>query len=136
MTAQGGFGVVLKITVGTVLTAVVGLLETDFPKFSKVLAESTGHDSATGYYESTATGKRRTEPFSCTIAWDSAAATHAAVQAAFESDDPVAMSIEDPDGDETISGNAHIAEIQRMSDQEDIVKAEVMIEPTGEWDIA
>lgn len=132
MTVQGGFGLDLQIDTGSGLTAVVKVLECDFPKFKKYLAESTAHDSTDGYYEASSTGKRRIEPFTATLGWDTGEATHAYVVTAFDSDDAVDMSIADPDGDETIAFAAHIEEIERVSEQEDIVKAKVLIHPTGE----
>lgn len=133
---QGGFGVVLKIDISATLTAIVDILEVDFPKFTKFIAESTGHDAASGYYEATATGKRRLQPFGLTVAWDSAAATHAEIVNAFDADTAYPMSIEDPDGDEVISFSAHIEEIERMGDQEDVFKAEILVHPTGAPSIA
>ena len=72
MAGQGGFGVVLKIMVGTVLTAVAAVMDVDFPEFEKILSESTGHDSTDGYKEWIASGKRALNEFTCTLTWDSA----------------------------------------------------------------
>ena len=55
-------------------------------RFPQVHRESTGHDSPGGYYEAVATGKRRIEPFTCSLFWDKNEATHAAVIAAFNSE--------------------------------------------------
>lgn len=136
MAEQGGFGVVLKIMVSTTLTAVANLMDVDFPRFMKFISESTGHDQADGYYEAVATGKRRVEPFRAVLAWDTSETTHSAMVTAFDSDAAVSMSIEDPAGDETISGTAHIEAIGRVSRQEDTYQAEVEIHPTGKWTIA
>lgn len=133
---QGGFGVILKIDVGTVLTAVTKVLDVGFPEFEKILAESTGHDSAGGYAEHVATGKRRLNEFTCTLAWDTAEATHAAVVTAFDSDAAVSFSVADPDSDETISFEGHIRTVGRVAEQEDVYKAEVAIQPTGQPTIA
>ncbi len=130
MATQGGFGVVLQIDSGGYL-AVANLLDVDFPKFSKYLEESTSHGSPGGYYESIASGKRRVNPFPATLEWDSSDATHTAILAAFNSDDPVGMKIQDPNGDEIIQFDAHIEEIERTSKQEEGVKAKVTIHPTG-----
>lgn len=127
---QGGFGVVVKINTGT-LTAVANLIDVDYPKFKKYIAEMTGHDSAGGYYEAVATGKRRLEAFPMTLGWDIVETTHAAIITAFDSDAPVGFSIEDPDGDEVIAFDAHIEEIMRISKQEDGMKAEILVHPTG-----
>jgi hypothetical protein len=126
-TAQGGFGLDLKLNG----TTIVQVQEVPFPRFMKFIAEATGHDSDGGYYEAVATGKRRIETMQATLFWDSSAATHAAVLAAFDSDAPVAMSIEDPDGDEVIAFKAHIEAIGRISQQQDAYKATVDIHPTG-----
>jgi hypothetical protein len=129
---QGGFGVILSIDVGTVLTAVTKVMDVGFPEFEKILAESTAHDSAGGYYEAVATGKRKLNEFTCTLTWDTAQATHAAVVTAFDSDAAVSFSIQDPDGDETISFEGHIRTVGRIAEQEDVYKAEVAIAPTGQ----
>lgn len=131
MSAQGGYGVVLKISISSTLTAIVGVEDTDFPLFSKFIAESTAHDSTDGYYEAVATGKRRLNPFPCTLNWDVDQATHAAVKTAFESDDPVNMSIQDPDGDEVIAFAAHVESVGRIARQEEKYRAQVQIHPTG-----
>jgi len=131
MTVQGGYGVVLKIMVSTVLTAVANLKDIDFPKFTKFVAESTGHDATNGYYTAVATGKRRLEAFNATLGWDDSDTTHAAIVAAFDSDAAVSMSIEDPSGNEVIAFSAHIEAIGRIAKQEDEYVAEVTIHPTG-----
>lgn len=124
---QGGFGVPMTIDG----TALVQILDVDFPAFSKVIAEATGHDSAGGYYEAVASGKRRIEPLTLTLAWDAQAATHGQVLGAFNADTPSQFTISDPDGDESIEFLAHVERLGRMSQQEDIVKAEVALHPTG-----
>lgn len=129
---QGGFGVDLKIDVGTVLTAMTKILDVPFPEFEKILAEVTGHDSPGGYAEWIATGKRKLNEITVTLAWDTAESTHAAVVTAFDSDAAVSFSVADPDGDETIAFEGHIRTIGRISQQEDAYKAEVAIQPTGE----
>lgn len=127
MATQGGFGVVL--TIGG--AAIVNVTNVDFPAFRKFIAEATGHGSSGGYYEALATGKRRLEPFQAEVNWDVAAATHIAVQDAFEDDDPVAMIISDPGSVEDIAFSAHIEAISRVSQQEDRYYATVEIHPTG-----
>ena len=128
---QGGFGVVLNIDVGTVLTVVTKIVDVTYPEFEKILAESTTHDSVDGYAEFVATGKRKLNEFICTLTWDTSEATHAGVQTAFESDAAVSMSIADPDADETISFSAHIRTVGRVAEQEGAYRAEVAIQPTG-----
>jgi predicted secreted protein len=135
MTTRGGFGVQFKIDIAEVATAIVDVLEGDLPKFVKALAEMTGHDAAGGYAKHVATGKRSIESFNLTIGWDADEATHAAVLAAFDSNDPVDMEVITPGADETLAGSAHFFEIGRVSEQEDGFKAEVAIQPTGQWTV-
>lgn len=130
VTPQGGMGLLLKINTGSLVT-IPSVLDADFPKFKKFIAESTGHDATSGYYTSTTTGKRRIEPFSAILAWDIGDATQAAIRTNFNADTSVQMSIADPDGDETITFQAHVEELERMSDQEDVYKCRVLIHPTG-----
>ena len=132
MAAQGGFGVVLSIDVGTVLTVLASVVDTPYPEFEKILAEVTGHDSAGGYAEHIATGKRKINEFVCKLTWDIALPTHAAVLTAFESDAAVSWSIADPDGAESISFEAHVRTLNKSSEQEDAFFCEVAVQPTGE----
>lgn len=131
MTRQGGFGAVLKIDVSG-LTAVAHVKEFEFPEFEKLLADITAHDSPGGYREMISTGKRQMNEFTCQLVWDVSAATHAAMQAAFDSDEPVDMSTEDPDGDEVISFSAHISKLGRVAEQEEGYVCDVTIQPTGQ----
>lgn len=131
MAAQGGFGVQLKIMVSTTLTAVANVIDVDFPKFKKFLAESTAHDSTSGYQTWVATGKRALESFTCTLLWEDSVTTHAAMVTAFSADTAVSMSIQDPDGNEIIAFSAHISGMERMSKQEEAFTCEVEIQPTG-----
>lgn len=132
MAIQGGFGSSLKITVSSVLTAVAGVKEFSFPEFEKVLADVTAHDSPGGYAEHISTGKRKLNSFTATLVWDRDETTHAAIVAAFDSDSPVACSVEDPDGVEVIGFDAHISKLGRMIEQEDALTCEVEIQPTGQ----
>jgi hypothetical protein len=130
MTTQGGFGVVLKINTGS-LTAIVHVMEVDFPEMEKILFESTAHDSASGYAEWKSSGKRKLSDFKAKIHWDISAATHLAVQNAFASTSPIGMSIEDPGGSGVIAFNAHIQKMSRISEQEEGYFCEVTIQPTS-----
>ena len=136
MGTQGGFGVKVKITVGSALTAVAHVIEMDYPEFEKILYDRTGHDSPDGYVEFGDSGKRKVGDFKCKLEWDAEEATHAAILAAFDSTDPVEMSVEDPDGSETITGNAWIQKVGREAKQEDGYFCSVTIQPTGKWAIA
>ena len=128
----GGFGLQVKITVGTSLTALTYLLEgSELPKMKKFLAEATPHSATGGWAKKVATGKRSLESFKVVLGWDSDDTTHAAVQTAFDSDNPVNMSVISPGSDETIAFSAHIEEVSRLTGQEDAYTAEVMITPTG-----
>src|SRR5512139_3260639 len=108
MAQQGGFGLDLKIMVGTTLTSVVHIIDGEIPEFEKFLAEMTAHDSTGGYAEWIATGKYAINEFKVTLAWDSAASTHAAIVTAFDAASAVSMSIEDPAGVEVIAFSGHI----------------------------
>ncbi len=136
MSTQGGFGLTVKIAVAAVQTAIAHLLSASMPEFEKILKESTGHDSAGGYAEYIATGKRKVNAFEATLLWDKADATHAAIKAAFDSDSAVAMTVMDPDGAETITFNAHIFKMGRISEQEDGYQCKISIQPTGQPSIA
>ena len=128
---QGGYGVVMQIDVGTVLTALTKVVDMDYPAFVSVLADATTHDSTSGWAEWIATGRRNAEAFSCTLTWDTNEATHAAVVTVFDADAAVTFSIADPDGDETITFEGFIGRMQREAKQEDVYKCEVEIQPTG-----
>lgn len=132
MTDTGGFGLTVKIDISSTLTAIVSLLEGEIPEFEKFIAEMTPHNAPGGYAKYVATGKRKLNEFKITLGWDKDEATHAAVCTAFDSDDPVNMSVIAPDGeDEIIAFGAHIQKIGRIADQEDGYKCEVNIQPTG-----
>ena len=128
----GGFGLQVKITVGTSLTAITYVLEgSEMPKFKKFIAEATPHSSTGGWAHRVATGKRSAESFKLVLGWDSDEATHGALVTAFDSDSSVNMNVVSPGTDETIAFAAHIEELARLPAQEDAYKAEVMISPTG-----
>jgi hypothetical protein len=135
MAQQGGFGVKVRITIASTLTAIIGVREVDLPKFEKVLAESTAHDAAGGYATYIDTGKRMINAFTITVNWDKLAATHAAVITAFNGTTAVNMNVEDPAGQETIAGAAFIKTIGRVAEQEEVYSCEVEIQPTGQWTI-
>ena len=126
-TAQGGYGLAMTINGA----ALVQVETADMPSFMKFIAEATGHDSPSGYYEAVATGKRRIEPLNVTLFWDKNAASHSAVLAAFNADTAVLFTSADPDADETIAFRAHVERIGRMTQQEEAYRAEVALHPTG-----
>ncbi len=131
MTSQGGFGLIVKITVSASLTAIADLLDGEIPEFEKFLAEMTPHNAIGGYAKHVATGKRKMNEFKVTLGWDSDEVTHAAIIAAFDSNDPVTMNVVTPGADETIEFSAHVSKIGRLSPQEDGYKCDVTIQPTG-----
>ena len=134
MTVQGAFGVKLKITVGTVLTAIANLLSVpNFPEQRKMLADMTAHPTtgSTGYMTKIDTGVRELTPFEVTLGWDDADTTHAAILTAFAATAAVNMSIEDPGGAEVIAFAGHIEMIGRLATSPDGYKATVRITPTG-----
>lgn len=131
MTVQGGFGTVIKITVTSALTAITHAQDIEWPEFEKILADITGHDAPGGYEEIIATGKRKMNAFKLKLTWDVSEVTHAAVLAAFNTDETVLMSVEDPDGDEVIEFQAHVAKLGRVTEQEEGYVCEVEVKPTG-----
>lgn len=138
MATQGSFGVKLKIDISSTLTAIAYMTDVSFPAQEKELADITPHPTTgnTGYREWLDTGVRSLSDFTCTLTWDAAESTHAAILSAFDSTSPVSMSIEDPTGGETIAFSAHIKRISRLSALADAYKAEVQIQPTGAPTIA
>lgn len=136
MGVQGGYGAVLKIDVSASLTAVAHVMDYEFPEFEKILADVTAHDSPGGYAEYIATGKRKMNAFTVKLLWDRAASSHNAMQAAFDSDNAVSCSVQDPDGIEIITFECHVSKIGRVAEQEEGYVAEVEIQPTGIPDIS
>jgi hypothetical protein len=131
MATQGGFGLTVNITIGETLTAIATILDGEIPRFKRYLAEFTAHDSTSGYDEYISTGRRGLDKFKLTLGWDAVEETHEAIVAAFDSEDPVEMSVEDPAGIETITFDAFIEEIGRIAKQKEGYVAEVVIQPTG-----
>ena len=129
MAEQGGYGVV--VTIGG--TAVANVEDVEFPKFSKYMAESTAHDSPSGYYEAVFTGKRRIEPITMKLVWDQANATHATdiLASGFEGDPALLWSIAVPASNETIEFSAHLESLQRIAAQEGKMEADIVIHPSG-----
>lgn len=130
MARQGGYGVTVKINTGS-LTAIANVIDAEFPRQKKTLAEATAHDSPSGYREFLATGLRELEPFTMVLAWDDTEATHAQILTSFAADTAVAMSIEDPLGQEVIGFDAHIEILGRITKQEEVYTAEIQVQPTG-----
>lgn len=132
VTAEGGFGLQVKITVGTSLTAIAYMVEGEVPEFERFVAEATPHSATGGWAKFVSTGKRKMNEFKVTLAWDSDDTTHGAIRTAFDSETAVNMSVISPDGsDETIAFGAFITKIGLVAEQEDYYKADVSIQPTG-----
>ena len=131
MAEQGGFGVILKISVSATMTAVANLRDVEFPEFEKTLADSTKHSSPSGYMERIATGLKEVKSFKAELGWDKGQTTHATIIAAFDSLSPVNMSIQDPAGVETISFSAHVQKLGRVAKMKDVYICNVTIQPTG-----
>ena len=129
---QSGYGAILKITVSAALTAVAHVVDFEFPEFERMVADITAHDSPGGYAEWISTRKRKLNEFTCKLTWDIAQTTHAAIVAAFDSDTPVAMSVQDHSGYEVITFNAYITKLGRIADQEDGYSCDVSIQATGD----
>lgn len=130
-TVIGGFGLIVKISIASTLTAIAELIDGEIPEFEKFIAEMTPHSASGGYATHVATGKRKLNEFKVTLGWDSDDATHAAIIAAFDSNDAVNMSIVSPAADETIAFAAHVTKVGRITAQEDGYKCDVTIQPTG-----
>lgn len=130
MAVQGGYGLICRINTGA-LTAIVDIVDASFPEQNKILADATTHDSTGGYREWIAVGLRELSEFTLTVLWDDAQATHAQALTSFVADTTVNMNIQDPDANETIAFAAHIKTIKRISEQEDVYKAEITVQPTG-----
>ena len=132
VTAEGGFGLQVKITVGTTLTAIVYLVEGEIPEFERFVAEATPHSATGGWAKFVSTGKRKLNEFKITLAWDKGDTSHAAIHTAFDAETAVNMNVTSPDGsDEVIAFSAFITKIGRVAEQEDYYKCEVSIQPTG-----
>lgn len=134
MATQGGYGLVVQI--GSTPAAIVNVEDVDEIQLTKFIDESTGHDSTGGYYEAEATGKYRMQPFSMTLIWDSAEATHTAVITAFDALTLEDFTFADPAGQETITFKGHVEQIGRLSQQESTYRATVLVHPSGQPTIA
>jgi predicted secreted protein len=130
-TVIGGFGLIVQIKISSTLTAIAQLLDGEIPEFEKFIAEMTPHNASGGYAVQVATGKRKMNEFKVTLGWDSDDSTHAAILTAFASNDPVDMAVITPGTDESIAFSAHITKVGRVSPQEDGMKCDVSIQPTG-----
>lgn len=130
-TVIGGFGLIVKIDITATPTTIVELLEGEIPEQEKIIAEMTPHSATSGYATHVATGKKKLNEFKITVGWDSDDSTHAALLTAFNSSDPVNITVVTPGTDETIAFSAHITKVGRVAEQEDGYKCELTIQPTG-----
>ena len=134
MASQGGYGLKAYIagTVGgTATTAIVGIMDADFPEQERTVFDFTAHDSPDAYAEFVATGKRKLNPMSMTLKWDDLAASHAAILTAFASNVSTNFEIEDPLGQEKIFFAGQITKIGRVSKQDEGYTCKIEIQPTG-----
>lgn len=130
MAEQGGFGLIVKYNTGS-LTAIANLIDADFPRQSRVIAENTAHDASSGYYTAIPSGKRRLEPFRMVLGWDDTEATQAALLTNFAAETAGGWSIQDPDGQEVIAFSGYVESVLRISKQDQTYQAEIMVHPTG-----
>jgi hypothetical protein len=132
MATQGGMGLEIKVTVTSTLTAIGHLLpETNWPKVEKILSEETGHDALNGYAEWKPTGKYAVGTFTLIVLWDPSATTHAALNAAFDSQDDVAMLISSPNGNEAWTFVAQVKSLGPSSKQDQGFRMAIDVQPTG-----
>ena len=133
VTVQGGFGFQIKLHIGTATpwTVVANVIDEAYSKQKAYTAESTGHDAAGGYLTRVKTGKREMEPFTLLIGWDTDDISHAALVTAFDSDLPIAIQAQDPDGDEITSMNVLVVGLGRVGKQDGVFTCAVDFEPTG-----
>lgn len=133
VTPQGGFGFTIKLHIGTATpwTIIASVVDGEFPEQEKLVAESTGHDAASGYATWVATGKRQLNAFKLTLTWDQDDTSHAALVTAFDAEAAIALTAQDPDGDEVISFSAHVTKIGRVSKQDGVLTCDVTFQPTG-----
>ena len=133
VTPQGGFGFTVKLHIGTATpwTAIASVIDGEFPEQEALVAESTGHDAASGYATYVKTGKRQWNPFKLTLAWDQDDTSHAALVTAFDADTSIALQVQDPDGDEVIAISVLVTKLGRVSKQDGIVTCDVTCQPTG-----
>ena len=128
---SGGFGVSLKITISTTLTAVANVLDIAFPKQIREVADNTSHSATSGYRTYISTGIKALEKFTAKLEWDTDSATHAALVTALGSDTALAMSITSVDTDEAIAFSGFVVGIGRVSPLSGVYTADVEIQPTG-----
>ena len=131
MSFQGGFGLTLKIDVGTVPTAIVDVLSADFPEQLKTIVRKVPHDASSGYSERYDTGVRDLGEITVRMGWDVDEATHAAILTQFASTTATDFSIADPSDDESVAFSGHVRSVKRVSPAEDTFEADVVIAPTG-----
>lgn len=132
MAEQGGYGLDLKMDLGTAsLVTVAKVLDIDFPEQKSFVAEKTSHGSTGGYYEAIATGKKRLMPMTLKLGWDQLDAGHAEILTVFGTGVATDISIEDSLAQEVIAFKVIVESIGRVSPQEDLYVADVMLHPTG-----
>lgn len=126
-----GYGVVFKITISSVLTAVAKVSEIDFPEQEADTVEVTTHDSTGGVAEYIKTGLLRNNKFSMTLEWAPAVATHVALQAAWASAASVAMTLASAGPTETLAFSGLVTKLGRVSQKKGSYQCKVEVQPTG-----
>lgn len=136
MAQTGGFGCVCRIMVNGNLTAIADVVDIQFPKQDRTLADVTAHDSPNGYAEYLPSGARQLGEMTLTLVWDDTQTTHAALISAFNSANPVTMDVRDPASNELITFSAFVKSIERKGEKDKAFTADVVIQPTGAPTIA
>lgn len=128
MSAQGGFGVQLKIGANTV----VSVIDVTWPTLRNVMVDVTAHDSTNGWREHIKTGLRETTEFTATIAWDDSESTHQSLITNFDASGSQTYSLINPDATETIAFSAHVTAMSRVSAKDGYYQMDVSFMITGE----
>ncbi len=132
MADSGGFGTVWTILVGTVATEVANVSDIQWPEIENQEVEITAHDSSGGYREWVSTGLKDVAELEMEIAsWDVNEATHAQLVTLLGTGAASAMTITDPDSDESAAFNAIVKNIKRETPLEGARKAMVKIRVSG-----
>jgi hypothetical protein len=136
MSEQGGAGVLMQIKIGGNFVALVHMQKVAFPEQEKTLWESTAHDDVEDgkvWKRFLDTGLRSLNEFTATLVWDPKETSHAAIQAGFDSLDPVSVHMEAPNGNEAVEFDMHIKKLGRVTEMDQGFQCEVACQPTGGW---
>jgi hypothetical protein len=128
---SNGFGVTISVDVGTVLTAVVKVINATWPKQVAESEDNTNHDATSGYRTKIKTGVFELQPFTITVEWVASESTHAALLTALNSESAVSFSIADGGSAESMAFEANVVGLQRVTPLSGVFTADVDIEPTA-----